>query len=116
MFGMRAYWPALLVYHYSLSYSPTPPEIVLTSSSVQRLNSSWCSNHHRAISMRRVNHTPPSANAYSMNSRSPDVRPACPAKRGCNPIDIILGYPPAPSRHSSSNPRLHVSKKSVGLL
>ena len=58
--------------------------------------------------MRRVNQTPPFANAYSMNSRNPDVRPACPAQRGCSPIDIIFGYPAAPSRHSSSSPRLHV--------
>ena len=57
----------------------------------QRSNSSWCSSHQWAMSMRRANQTSPFSRAYSMNSRRADVRPACPTQREWRPIDIIFG-------------------------
>ena len=62
----------------------------------------YFSNHHRAISSRRANHTPGWLFAYRRNRSNALDRAGRPAIRQCSPTDIIFGCV-RPSSYSTSN-------------
>ena len=51
-----------------------------------------CSNHQRAMSTRRANHTPGSPLAYWRNRSTAMDRAGLPVIRQCRPTDIIFGW------------------------